>query len=283
MTDIIHGLGPTQLKDRAQPWEVDFHTVLVHANPYGAYVPSSVHSLTRWSPRRAFSIMVHSRNDLFDYTSGRWIINDALRHAERRRIFNVDGLCQLAAQSVGRGPDDIDDLKKLAEGGFNRAFLITMRDGLQMVARIPYPAMIPKYFAIASEVATMAFLRSSGLPIPKVYGYSPVPNNAAETEYIFMEFLRGTKLSDIWFELGEGEIISVTRQLAELESKMMLIAFPAGGSLYYVKDLEKVTGRPGIPLEDARFCIGPDTRLPLRYGRRSQLDVDRGSPLLPRQ
>ncbi|KZT03136.1 uncharacterized protein LAESUDRAFT_762129 [Laetiporus sulphureus 93-53] len=151
-----------------------------------------------------------------------------------------------------------------------------MRDGFQMVARIPYPATIPKYFTIANEVATMALLRSSGLPIPEVYGYSPAPDNAAGTEYIFMEFVEGTSLSDIWFGLGEGDIISISRQLAELESKMMSIAFPAGGSLYYAKDLEKVAGRPGIPLEDEHFCVGPDTRLPLWYGRRSQLDVDRG-------
>lgn len=203
-------------------------------------------------------------------------INDVLRRAERRRVFNVDGLCRLAAESVDRNPDDIVDLKKLAEGGFNRTFLITMRGGFQMVARIPYPATIPKYFAVASEVATMALLRSSGLPIPEVYGYSPAPDNVAETEYIFMEFVKGTSLSDIWFDLGEEDIISISRQLAELESKMMSVAFPAGGSLYYTRDLEKVAGGPGVPLEDERFCVGPDTRLPLWHGKRSQLDVDRG-------
>ncbi|KAG6329006.1 hypothetical protein ID866_10083 [Astraeus odoratus] len=151
-----------------------------------------------------------------------------------------------------------------------------MRSGFQMVARIPYPAMVPKYYAVASEVATMALLRSSGLPIPKVYGYSPAPDNAAETEYIFMEFVQGTNLSDVWLDLGEREIISVLRQLTQLESKMMSISFPAGGSLYYTHDLEKVAGGPGIPLKDERFCVGPDVRLPLWYGRRSQLDVDRG-------
>ncbi|KAI6042363.1 protein kinase subdomain-containing protein PKL CAK Fmp29 [Pisolithus marmoratus] len=230
----------------------------------------------RWPPRRAFSLTAHLRNDLFDYTSGRWIINDALRHTEHRRVFNVAGLRRLAAESVNRSPDDIIDLKKLAEGGFNRTFLITMCGGFQMVARIPYPATVPKYLAVASEVATMALLRSSGLPIPDVYGYSPTPDNAAETEYIFMELVEGTNLSGMWFGLGEGDIVSISRQLAELESKMMSIALPAGGSLYYTKDLEKVVGRPGIPLKDDRFCIGPDTRLPLWYGRRSQLGIDRG-------
>ena len=108
-----------------------------------------------------------------------------------------------------------------------------------MVARIPYPATVPKYYAVASEVATMALLRSSGLPIPDVYGYSPAPNNAAETKYIFMEYVRGTKLSDVWLDLEERDLISVLHQLAQLESRMMSISFPAGGSLYYSQDLEK--------------------------------------------
>jgi hypothetical protein len=201
--------------------------------------------------------------------------NNDLRQTERRRVFNVDGLCRLAAQSVKRNPGDIIALKKLAEGGFNRTFLITMHGGFQMVARIPYTVTIPMYFTVASEVATMALLRSSGLPVPEVYGYSPVPDNAAETEYIFMEFIKGISLSDIWFELGEKDIISVLHQLTELESKMMSISFPAGGSLYYTEDLEKVAS-PGIPLEDKRFSVGPDTRIALWYGRRSQLGVDRG-------
>ena len=115
-------------------------------------------------------------------------------------------------QSVDWSLDDVVDLTKLAERGFNRSFLITMRGGFLMVARIPYPVTIPRYFAVASEVTTMALLRSFGLSIPNVYGYPPAPDNAAETEYISMELVRGTKLSDIWLDLGEQEIISVLPQ-----------------------------------------------------------------------
>ncbi|KAF9819586.1 hypothetical protein IEO21_02050 [Rhodonia placenta] len=130
--------------------------------------------------------MANPHDDLFNYTSGRWVFNDALRHAQRRLIFDVEELCRLAAQSVGRSPADVVHLSKLAEGGFNRTFLITLCDDLQMVARIPYPTTLPKYYAVASEVATMEFLRSSRLPVPQVYGYSPVSDNTAKTEYIFM-------------------------------------------------------------------------------------------------
>lgn len=101
-------------------------------------------------------------------------------------------------------------------------------------------------------------------------------DNAAKTEYIFMQFMRGKKLSDVWPELEDSDIISILRQLVQLESRMMSISFPAGGSLYYARDLEKVAGRAAIPLEDVRFCVGPNTRLPMWYGRRTQLDVDRG-------
>ena len=89
-----------------------------------------------------------------------------------------------AAQSVGRSPADIVNFSKLAEGGFNRTFLITLRDDFQIVARIPYPAMVPKYYAVANKVVTMELLRSSGLPFPQVYGYSPASDNVAKTEYI---------------------------------------------------------------------------------------------------
>lgn len=209
-------------------------------------------------------------------------VNDRLRHAERKLVFNVNGLRQLAAEAVKRSPDDIDSLEKLAEGGFNRTFLITMRDGFRMVARIPYPATTPKYFAVASEVATLTFLRSVGLPTPEVYGYSPVPDNMAGTEYVFMQFVEGTNLGNVWADLEEVDIVSILRQLAQLESKMMSMAFPAGGSLYFIEDLINLAGssfeptRPGVTLRDKRFCVGPETSLPLWYGRRSQLNVDRG-------
>ena len=165
---------------------------------------------------------------------------------------------------------------KLAEGGFNRTFLITMHDGFEMVVRIPYPVTVPKFYAIASEVATMRFHHSVGLPVPEVYDCSPSSDNAATTEYIFMEFMRGTKLSNVWLELEEPDIVSILRQLTQLESRMMSIPIPAGGSFYYTKDLEKVAGRTGIPLNNESFCVGPDSRLHMWYGRRSQLDVDRG-------
>jgi hypothetical protein len=94
----------------------------------------------------------------------------------------------------------------------------------------------------------------------------------------------------MWFDLEEDQIISLMDQLAKIESTMMSISFPAGGSIYYPNDLEELSGNVGIPVEGIpldgqidsislqkdRFCIGPDVSVPLWYGRRKQLDVFRG-------
>ncbi|KAE8374444.1 kinase-like domain-containing protein [Aspergillus bertholletiae] len=219
-------------------------------------------------------------SELFEYTSGRWIYNEAVRLAERRRVFNVPELKRLAAESVNQGVNDVARFEKLAEGGFNRTFLVTMNDGFQFIARVPYPITEPKYFVVASEVATLDFLRLHGLPVPKVFGYSATTENAAGTEYIFLEYIHGRDLSDLWFDLSEDACSTIIKNIVDLEARLFRLQFPASGSLYYTTDLQSKTDRPPVLIEDppsnGRFSIGPDTTLRLWFGKRRELQVDRG-------
>lgn len=189
-------------------------------------------------------------------------------------------LKRLAAASVSRELADIAHFKKLAEGGFNRTFLISMQDGFDMIARVPYLTTEPRNLLVASEVATMDYLRSHGFPIPEVYGYSSTSQNPSGTEYIFMEVIPGTNLGDIWYELGESARKTVVRKLVELEARLFSLRFPASGSIFYARDLDassdKVEIDGGSSSGNKSFCIGPDTTLALWFGNRLSLDTFRG-------
>lgn len=77
-----------------------------------------------------------------------------------------------------------------------------MRDGLQFVARIPFPITEPKRFTIASEVATMDFVRLHGIPVPRILAYSANDDNPIGTEYVIMEKVVGGKeMGNIWYSM----------------------------------------------------------------------------------
>ncbi|KAF2258095.1 hypothetical protein CC78DRAFT_587545 [Lojkania enalia] len=218
---------------------------------------------------------IENNRKLFEYTLGRWIYNEPRRLAERRLVFNVGELMKAAAKSVNRPTSDITSFRKIAEGGFNRVFDISMKDGSSILARLPYPSTLPRRLAVASEVATLAFVRSYGIPTPRVLGYS-VNDNAVGAEYILMEKLPGRPIGDAWFDLSEQERLKVLLQIVKLEIKLFTIGLPASGSMYYARDLSPSTPKINIPGSDGELCIGPYAALRWWFGERGDLDIDRG-------
>lgn len=187
-------------------------------------------------------------------------------------------LRRLIAESINKSKHEIVQFKKLAEGGFNRVFQASMLDGTQLIARIPYPSTTPKHLAVASEVATMDFLRCHDIPIPKVHAYSAVPENPVGAEYIIMDMAEGKPIGDYWYSMTKEERVKVIYQIAEIEGKLFSIHLPASGSIYYVKDLDSGTFRVDLPDPQgtSRFCIGPATSQNLWCYERSFLDIARG-------
>ena len=217
--------------------------------------------------------------------SGRDRYNEPLRLKERILHFDVAELKKAAAAAVRKDAADVHSFHKLAEGGFNRVFELTI-DGLQVIARLPYPSTYLKHFSVASEVATMDLVRSYGVPVPKVLDYSATSNNAVGAEYIIMEKVNGRDLGDIWYELSEKERIKVVIQVARLESVLFSISLPGCGSVYYKRDLENGTEAVNITAGEAavesagesagQLCIGPDVAQKWWCEKRDQLSVSRG-------
>lgn len=144
--------------------------------------------------------------------------NEQRRLRERERTFDITALQRLATVAVSRSFEDILSISKLGEGASNRAFVIDFRDGFKLVARIICPVTQPSGLVVASEAATLSFLRSKNVPVPKVYGYSATTENPAGTEYIFVEFSSGRELRTVWPEMNEQYRYCFVRSLVDLEA-----------------------------------------------------------------
>lgn len=79
-----------------------------------------------------------------------------------------------------------------------------MVDGLQIVARVPYPVMEPRRLVTGNKVAIMDHFRSHGILVSRVYDCSTTSEHLASNEYVFVEYIVGTNLGDIWFGLAEA-------------------------------------------------------------------------------
>ncbi|GAQ37990.1 hypothetical protein PDIG_16970 [Aspergillus niger] len=139
-----------------------------------------------------------------------------------------------------------------------------MEDGFRAIIKIPYWISVPRTYATASEVASLAFLRSKKIPVPEVYGWSSVTDNPVGVEYIIIEHVAGVGIVDI-------------------EKKLCSIPLGAIGSLYFRSDLPPqlraplyAVGTPDEAGDSQTYCIVPTADYMFWYGQRSKLDLDRG-------
>lgn len=143
-------------------------------------------------------------------------------------------------------------------------FLATLEDDVQVIVKIPYGLLVPETYATTSEVATLTYLRSKGIPTPKVYGWSSTADNPAGVEYIFMEHASGIGLDSKWFELTKKQQLTVVTEVVDIEKKIFCLPFSATGSIYFKKDLPShmqtvlyLPGTPDLDGDSEIFCIGP--------------------------
>lgn len=212
--------------------------------------------------------------------------NEDLRRSERRLTFNIDALKDAIAQSVNRSTTEIVSFEKLAEGGFNRIIEARFRDGKAVLARLPYPLLAPKHYAVASEAATLGFLRSQNLPVPKVLGYSPTHENPVGTEYLLLEKINGVCLGNIWYIIDNKARKKIMQQVVDIEEKMLRFSLPASGSIYYFKDLRPGDRHISFAQESAQnggpeeLVIGPTAQYEWHYKERTFMK-DHNGPCMP--
>ncbi|PYH87708.1 hypothetical protein BO71DRAFT_454520 [Aspergillus ellipticus CBS 707.79] len=99
------------------------------------------------------------------------------RLKERFVKFNPVELQRVAGRAIGE--EYRPSIMKLAEGGFNKIFLLRSKNNREIIARIPTLIAGPPRYSTASEVATMDFLRRVlKVPVPKILAYSTFINQS---------------------------------------------------------------------------------------------------------
>lgn len=61
--------------------------------------------------------------------------------------------------------------------------------------------------------------------MPRVYAWDATVNNPVAAEYIIMEEVQGTQLSEVWDEMKISAKTSVVKDLVDIEKKLLSISF----------------------------------------------------------
>jgi len=172
-------------------------------------------------------------------TDGVSRFNEDLRLRQRHLTFDGYELAKTISAVAHRTITELVSVNRFAEGGFNRILQATFQDGQEVLARLAFKMETPIYHSLASEVATLHFLRLHGIAVPKVLDYSPVGTNPVGTEYMILEKVRGQPIGEQWFALEPNAIAKVLEQVVDIEQRVMQLRLPVSGSLYFRNDLHE--------------------------------------------
>jgi len=110
-------------------------------------------------------------NEYFEFTRARFLVNEAHELSIRRVKFHIEELARVAAQSVDASR--CVRISKYPDGLYNKAMLLTMDNGKEVVAKVPHPNAGVAHYTIASEVATMEFVCSESTMDASLKTYCP--------------------------------------------------------------------------------------------------------------
>ena len=133
-----------------------FRTIRVVARDNLQLRSLSQHSRTADNSNRSTTTDWNANGDFFRFTRGHFVRDEAAEMSKRYIKFDMSALTRIAAEAVGS--DHCIRVEKYPDGKFSKAFLLTMQDGIQAVAKVPNPNSGQPHYTTASEVATMDFV-----------------------------------------------------------------------------------------------------------------------------
>ncbi|PPR03721.1 hypothetical protein CVT24_007369 [Panaeolus cyanescens] len=171
-----------------------------------------------------------------------WTIEHADRKKERKADaalhgatpFEVDRkvLKDVVREKMGV---EVGRIAFLSAGTFHKAYLVTLADHSQLVARVARRFM-PR-LKTESEVATINYLReNTSTPVPTIYHYDSNPYNRLGGEFILMSKAPGIPVSQVYHGLAYNDLVKLLKNLAAIVIPLFAHRFNGIGSLYFGPD-----------------------------------------------
>ncbi|PSN74826.1 hypothetical protein BS50DRAFT_606170 [Corynespora cassiicola Philippines] len=189
-----------------------------------------------------------NETDLYRYTRHRWLINENFELERRYLGFSLIHLVEAIS------------ILKLTEGLHNKAFVLTMENGMEIVANPPNPNAGPAQYTTAPEVATRTM-----------------------AEYI-LEKAYGVSLGTLWSSLPWKTKLSIVKQIVDYDCSLTTVRFKTHGCLYFKEDLQRLTSssvsvqftsdRKDLSLDE--YAMSPLTKAELWSSGRGEMEIDRG-------
>ncbi len=173
-----------------------------------------------------------------------------------------------------------DTIKFLAQGAFNKVYLVTLAEKqAEVIARVTLP-VDPKWKTL-SEVATLDWVcRNTTLPVPEVFAYQADRASAIGFEWIAMSKMPGASLGDRWRDVSFSAKQEIARRLAVFCSEAFRAQLRGIGSLF-LDDAEAsvptVSSQgPQTTPGHASFRVLSSVAAEFTWDRRIFADVSRG-------
>ncbi|KAI9703538.1 MAG: hypothetical protein M1820_005842 [Bogoriella megaspora] len=225
---------------------------------------------------------MNSPNDTLNLTYLIWL-NRLLAFAKG---LNVVGIFSGNGYGYSRCLRTGTKVLKLTEGLHNKAFILTMDNGMEIVAKLPNPNAGPARYTTASEVATRKMLRDVfSIPVPRVLLWScDAKGNPVQAEYILEEKAQGVCLGTLWSTLPWKTKLAIVEQVATFDYSLTTVQFKTHRCIYFKEALQRLSGNADAvqfatdqqSLNLDQYAIGPLTKAELWANGREQMNLDRG-------
>ncbi|KNG48669.1 kinase-like protein [Stemphylium lycopersici] len=197
---------------------------------------------------------------------------------------SVDFIAEIVRRELNVRQSDPCVVEFLAEGAFNKVYTITCGDKQDYIVRVSLP--VEPHFKTMSEAATIEYIRHhTDIPAPQVFRSQATNDNELQFEWMLMERIPGSKLSDRWRDMSWLKKEVLVRKAVSHAAQLFKPRFNRLGNLYSTKELQKLSSSniPDVSLlgaeastDSTNFCLSKVVSMPFFWGKRADRNVLRG-------